>query len=372
MYDIAIIGSGYAGIWALLAASELAGALRERIRIALVAPEPILVARPRLYEAALAEHDARIDMRELIETCGAEFVAGWVEEVAQGSVRLRPSKAERWLAARSLVVATGSGTEAPRGIPSHTIDSFRAARRFWSEVRAVTAADNLRRPSLAVVGAGLTGIEAAAEAAERFAGRLEVHLVDPGEDLRGWSDEARDYLRRHLTDRGVRLNFGRKVVARDGSAVRLDDGSTLPVDLLLWTAGLRPHQLAGFGGQHAADGRVLVEDSLRDPVSRGIFWAGDVAAAPSPDRSVTLMSCQYAMQLGTTAGRNAVLDLLGRPLEPFRPRPYVTCVGLGADGGLFTEGAERRVKYTGPEGAQVKKYIVEQAIVPPREQRRAA
>jgi NADH dehydrogenase len=274
--------------------------------------------------------------------------------------------------ARSVIVASGSGTESPSGISAHRVDSYPSARRFWDEVRGAIAAEGPQRPSLVIVGAGLTGIEAAAEAAERFAGKLEVHLIDPGGDLRGWSDGARDYLRRHLADRSVRFHFGRKVVAKEASAVLLDDGSTVPADLLLWTAGLQPQQLARFGGRHAPDGRVLVEETLRDPVTRGIFWAGDVAAAPTPDTGVTFMSCQYAMQLGTTAGRNAVLELLGRPLEPFRPRPYVTCVGLGGEAGLFTEGADRKVKYAGAEGAQVKKYIVEQAIVPRREQRKAA
>ena len=51
---LVIIGAGFAGMYAALSAARLRdiqGASPEQLEIALVAPEPTLVVRPRLYES---------------------------------------------------------------------------------------------------------------------------------------------------------------------------------------------------------------------------------------------------------------------------------------------------------------------------------
>ena len=61
---IVIIGAGFAGMYAALSAARLRdirGVSPEELEIALVAPEPTLVVRPRLYErsqACVASHPA--------------------------------------------------------------------------------------------------------------------------------------------------------------------------------------------------------------------------------------------------------------------------------------------------------------------------
>jgi hypothetical protein len=50
---LVIIGAGFAGMYAALSAARLRdikGASPEKLEIALVAPQPMLVVRPRLYE----------------------------------------------------------------------------------------------------------------------------------------------------------------------------------------------------------------------------------------------------------------------------------------------------------------------------------
>ena len=50
---LVIIGAGFAGMYAALSAArlrEIQGVSPEELEIALVAPEPTLVVRPRLYE----------------------------------------------------------------------------------------------------------------------------------------------------------------------------------------------------------------------------------------------------------------------------------------------------------------------------------
>ena len=47
-HKIRIVGGGFAGFWAALAARRVAGS---RAEVTLVSPQPVLQVRPRLYEA---------------------------------------------------------------------------------------------------------------------------------------------------------------------------------------------------------------------------------------------------------------------------------------------------------------------------------
>jgi hypothetical protein len=103
----------------------------------------------------------------------------------------------------------------------------------------------------------------------------------------------------------------------------------------------------------------------RVPESPSIFAEGDTAAARGPDGHAVLQSCQHAIPLGKFAGHNAAASLLGQPLQPFDPGPYVTCLDLGAGGAVLTTGWDREVRLTGESAKAVKKAIVEFYIYPP-------
>ena len=69
------------------------------------------------------------------------------------------------------------------------------------------------------------------------------------------------------------------------------------------------------------------------------------------------MSCQHAIRLGQFAGHNAVADLLGDPIAPYRQPVYRTCLDLGGAGALLTEGWERRILLDGGEAKALKREI---------------
>jgi NADH:ubiquinone reductase (H+-translocating) len=77
-----------------------------------------------------------------------------------------------------------------------------------------------------------------------------------------------------------------------------------------------------------------------------------------------MQACPHATPLGKVAGYNAAADLLGMPLREFAPGPYVTCLDLGAAGGIFTRGWDRRVMASGADGGEIKRRI-NLAIHPP-------
>ena len=68
---------------------------------------------------------------------------------------------------------------------------------------------------------------------------------------------------------------------------------------------------------------------------------------------------------GRYAGYNVVSELLGEPMLPLRIPWYVTVLGLGPAGAVYTEGWDRQVAADGAEAKATKRTINTQRIYPP-------
>src|SRR5205814_5460406 len=109
---LVIIGAGFAGMYAALSAARLRdikGASPEELEIALVAPQPTLVVRPRLYEPKPETLTA--PLLDVLNSIDVVYVQGSAETIDTQSrtVQLVTSKgARKTLPYDRLVVATGS------------------------------------------------------------------------------------------------------------------------------------------------------------------------------------------------------------------------------------------------------------------------
>ena len=85
-----IIGAGFAGMYAALSAARLRdiqGVSSDELEIALVAPEPTLVVRPRLYEPNPESLTA--PLLDVLEAIDVVYVQGSAETVDTKSARCR-------------------------------------------------------------------------------------------------------------------------------------------------------------------------------------------------------------------------------------------------------------------------------------------
>lgn len=383
MPDILIIGGGFAGVWSAAAAVRVlrAAGAGERHRVTLVAPGDDLVLKPRLYEPDPGT--MRVALDRTLGPIGVRRVPGTVTsidtEAREAAVTLRDGGAER-LPYDRLILATGSHLRRPDiagGEHLHDIDTIEAAERLDAHLRALpTAAPGPGRFTVAVVGAGFTGIEAATELATRIrtiaaeAGATDeasVVLIERepvvGPDL---GPGPRPEITAALTGLGVDVRLGQGVRGADPGGLDLADGTRLPARTVVWTAGIAASPLTrDIPGERDELGRLRVGHDLSVNGLTGVYAAGDTAAAPVEDGHVSMPSCQHAMPLGRFAGHNAAADLLGLPPAPFRPDPYVTCLDLGAAGALLTRGWDRTVHTTGEPAKLRKRTINGQWIVPP-------
>src|SRR6476659_10021598 len=129
---LVIIGAGFAGMYAALSAArlrEIQGVLPDELEIALVAPEPTLVVRPRLYEPNPETLTA--PLLDMLKAIDVVYVQGSVETIdtKSRSVQIAAAKgARKSLSYDRLVVATGSRLFRPNipGLAEHgfSVDSL--------------------------------------------------------------------------------------------------------------------------------------------------------------------------------------------------------------------------------------------------------
>jgi NADH dehydrogenase len=227
------------------------------------------------------------------------------------------------------------------------------------------------RAGAVVVGAGFTGIEVATTLIDRLravAGPdARVTIVErAGSPAMDMTDAARAHVEQALATLGIAVRCGRTVSGIRNESVELDSGEWIPAATTVWTGGLRASDLtAQVPVERDELGRLPVDAFQRVAGIAGLYAAGDVAHTLIDGQHVAPMSCQFATQMGRTAGFNALAELCGHTPQPFSPRPYVTCLDLGAAGALFTSGWDRDIRLTGYWGTVMKQTINRRLIYPP-------
>jgi NADH dehydrogenase len=386
---LVIIGAGFAGLYAALSAARLrdaSGVSPQELEIALVAPEPVLIIRPRLYEAA--PETLAASLLDVFAAIDVAYVHGEVSAIDTDTRSIDIMGAgdrRRTLAYDRLVVASGSRLFRPDipGLADHAfsvdqLDDAVALDRHLHGLadRPPTAARN----TVVVAGGGFTGIEAATEMPARLRAilgdeaEIRVVIVERSDAVAPDMGAApRPVIEDALHRLGVEAWVGTGVAALDEDGVTLSNGLRIDCATVIWAAGMRAAPLtAQIAAERDNFGRLLVNRDLRVASLPGVFAAGDAAKAACDDRgNYALMSCQHAMRLGAFAGNNAAAELLGLPTSPYHQEAYVTCLDLGAAGAVFTRGWDRQVELVGAEAKKLKQEINRVWIYPPRADRDA-
>ncbi|OKO91797.1 pyridine nucleotide-disulfide oxidoreductase [Bradyrhizobium sp. NAS80.1] len=385
-----IIGAGFAGMYAALSAARLRdiqGVSPEKLEIALVAPEPTLVVRPRLYEPKPETLTA--PLLDVLKAIDVVYVQGSAETVDTKSRTVQIATADgsrKTLTYDRLVVATGSRLFRPSipGLAEHgfSVDSLDDALALDKHLQSLPGRPAVNgRDTVVVAGGGFTGIEAATEMTARLRdilgknGMPRVIIVERSPAIAPDMGEGpRPVIEDALRKLGVETRLGDCVASLDKAGVTLTSSERIEAETVVWAAGIRAAPLTQqIPAERDNFGRLLVDRDLRVPGAPGVFATGDAArAACDDDGNYALMSCQHATRMGAFAGNNAAAELLGVPTKHYHQTGYVTCLDLGGAGALFTTGWERKVKMVGDVAKKTKQEINTVWIYPPRAERAAA
>lgn len=380
MPRIVVLGAGFAGLWAAIGAArkrDEIGASHRDIEIRLIDRNPYHNIRVRNYEADLGE--VALPLPRLLDPVGVSHGLGEVEAVdpVRREISLVTGSGEETLGYDRLVLALGSEVMRPDipGLAEHAfdVDTYAAALRLEDHLVSLgRSAPSPGRSTVAVVGAGFTGVEVAAEMPDRLAragitGSHRIILVDPNPAVGATiGAHARPVIETALASLDIETRLGVRVVSIEAAGMRLNSGEFIPAQTVIWCAGMRASPLAArFPGARDRLGRLLVDPLMRVADVGGVFAAGDVASSVIDGLHPTVMSCQFARPMGRFAGHNVVADLVGLPMLPLRIDWYVTVLDLGDWGALYTEGWDREVRATGAAAKATKQTINRKRIYPP-------
>jgi NADH dehydrogenase len=234
----------------------------------------------------------------------------------------------------------------------------RLLRAFEQAERSSDPEERRRLLTIAVVGAGPTGVELAGAVAELARHTLvsdyrEIHPEDARvllieakpRVLPGFPEPLAAYATRALEDLNVEVRCEAMVEDLDEDGVTVA-GERVPAATVLWSAGIAASP-AGRWLDVETDrgGRVPVDATLAVPDRDGVFVLGDTARVDGPDGQPLPGLAQVAKQEGQHLGRQLRRNLVdGRPIEPFRYRDRGQLATIGRNRALADL---RRLRLTG-------------------------
>jgi NADH dehydrogenase len=387
---LVIVGAGFAGMYAALSSARLRdiqATSPAKLEILLVAPEPTLVVRPRLYEPQPETLTA--PLQNVLKAIDVGYVQGYADAIDSATRKVEIIGADgsrKTLSYDRLVIATGSQLFRPNipglaeyGFSVDQLGDAIALDRHLHDLASRPAMNG--RDTVVVAGGGFTGIEVATEIPARLRTILgknakpRVIIVERNSAIAPDMGEGpRPIIMDALRKLGVETRLGTGVASLDKTGVTLSDGEHIEAETVIWAAGMRAAPLTQqISAERDNSGRLLVDRDLRVPGVNGVFATGDAARAACDDEgNFALMSCQHATRMGAFAGHNAAAELLGVPTKAYHQKAYVTCLDLGAAGALFTRGWDRKVEMVGEAAKKTKQEINTVWIYPPKAERATA
>ena len=371
-HRIVIVGGGAGG---LELATKLGDSFSaDKIAVTLVDKNRTHIWKPKLHEVAagsmdLADqeldyiaqahwHHFRFRLGELvgIDREKKEIqVAPYIDESGE---LVTPTQAIPY---DTLVISIGSLTNdfGTQGVEQYAqrLESLGDAKRFHLRLvnaclraQAQTSALAPHQLKVAIIGAGATGVELAAELHRTTRAIISFGMdrVDPEKDLKVVLIEAAPKIlpalserislaaEKLLTDLGVKVMTNAKVQKVQADKVVLADGQEIPAELIVWAAGVKaPDFLKGIGGLETNHvNQLLVLPTLQTTLDQNIFAIGDCAACPWPEANngkggIVPPRAQAAHQQASHLYKQINRIIHHQPLKPYQYRDFGSLVSLG-------------------------------------------
>jgi NADH dehydrogenase len=373
LHRIVIIGGGAGGLELATRLGDKFGK-RRRAHITLIEKKRTHFWKPHLHEIAAGSMDIGLYQTDYLaqshwhhfryrigEATSVDREARLVHVapfVDDGDLEQEAVAGARAFPYDTLVVAIGSLTNdfGTPGVMKYAIplEDSRQAERFHRRlinacIRAHAQAGPLRPEQLkvAVIGAGATGVELAAELPNTTRTLISFGLdrIDAKNDIRIIVIEAADRILPALPERlstaaaqllaelGVHVRTSARVSEVVAGGVKLASGELIPAELVVWAAGVKASEvLKQFGGLETNRiNQLVVLPTLQTTRDERIFAIGDCAACPwvGHDGKLVPPRAQAAHQQASHMVGQIRRRLAGEPLKPWRYRDFGSLVSLG-------------------------------------------
>lgn len=356
-----IVGGGIAGLFLATKLGDRLGRT-DQASVTLIDRSPAHIWKPMLHTIAAGTRD--VQQQQVIYLAhardhGFTYQPGEMCGLDRNSrsvhlAELRTPDGDSILGPRSinydvLVLAIGSRAN-DFGTPGvkehcHFIDSQTQAEAFNAALRtrifrSVVQDEPLR---VAIVGAGATGVELAAELSHLLEiassygdpavrERLNLTLLESGPRVLGAFPPAiSESSEQQLKQIGFRVLTNTRVTAAEPEGFRYSDGLLAPADLMVWAAGVKaPDFMSGLDGLETnRSNQILVRPTLQAWHDDRIFVLGDCASLTLPGNERPLPpTAQVATQQAGHLARHLPQSLTGGTLPNFTFQDFGSLVSL--------------------------------------------
>ncbi|WP_379133849.1 NAD(P)/FAD-dependent oxidoreductase [Paenibacillus sp. sgz500958] len=355
-----VIGAGYAGIHAV---HEIRKAFKgdggqRKLRLVLIDRNPYHLRKVLLFRPAAGGEEIKVPLSKLFPD-GVELLQAAVTKIEPGLQRLQLEDEhglKRELSYDLLVVAAGSTVRRPvpeqGGIALTDVPAAVAIREAWranlKQALLVPDTEERRRLlTIAVAGAGISGIETSAEIAY-YARRdalelgirleeVQIRLINANQRLFPEGPAKVGHkLEEKLRESGIVVMHDCKVVKEKDGVVTLSDGTTVPAGMCVWTLGLMPNPaLQELGLPLSSKGYVLTDASYRVQGMKGVYSIGDCARIVDPASGrADGKTCKEALAQAGRLAKIVLADLSGVPAPAHKGYMEFFCFGLGPQRGM--------------------------------------
>jgi NADH dehydrogenase len=366
-HRIVIVGGGAGGLELATRLGRTLGK-RGKARITLIDANLTHIWKPLLHEVAAGSLNSSADELNYVAQAKwnhFEFQMGRMSglERERKCVHLAASFDEhgvelvpaRTLSYDTLVIAVGSTTNdfGTKGAAEHCIflDTREQAERFHRlllshYMRAHAAEGHQSTINMAIVGAGATGVELAAElhhAARELAAyglngikpeNVHITLIEAGPRvLPALPERISQPVQQTLKDLGVTVLTDAAVSEVTDEGLHTKDGNFVPATLKVWAAGIRaPSFLKDIDGLESNRiNQLQVLPTLQTTRDENIFAFGDCAACPQPDSDRNVPPrAQAAHQQASLLAKSIARRLEGKDLPTYRYRDYGSLISLSS------------------------------------------
>jgi NADH dehydrogenase len=199
---------------------------------------------------------------------------------------------------------------------------------------------------IAIIGAGATGVELAAELHNTIREFLSFGLdrINPEQDIKITIVEAAPKILPALSDRlsaavsellrklRVEVLTGERVTEVSSRGVKTATGRDIPAELVVWAAGIKaPDVLKDIDGLETNRiNQLVVAQTLQTTRDPNIFAFGDCASCPWPEKKTSVPPrAQSAHQQAAHLRKMLPRHMRGEPLQPYQYRDFGSLISLG-------------------------------------------
>jgi NADH:ubiquinone reductase (H+-translocating) len=369
LHRIVIVGGGAGGLELATQLGEKLGRRRKAL-ITLVDRSRTHLWKPLLHQVAAGSmdlNDHELDYLYQARWHNFQFRLGRMVGLDRPAkeIELAPTVDETGrevlaayrIAYDTLIIAVGSTTNdfGTLGAAEHAIslDNPQQAALFHSRLLNACLRANAQKEPLepgqlhiAIIGAGATGVELAAELHNTIREFLSFGLdrINPEKDIKITIVEAAPKILPALSDRlssavssllqklNVDVLAGERVTEVSSRGVKTATGREIPAELVVWAAGIKaPDFLKDVGGLETNRiNQLVVSQTLQTTRDENIFAFGDCASCPWPEKKAAVPPrAQSAHQQASHLYRMMQRRLRGEPIKPFEYRDFGSLISLG-------------------------------------------